>query len=171
MYREVIGPKLQKILADVEGVPLTDLIKMDDTVAICKHNVSTALRLYSEACELNDPAKMLATYELVDEANKKLERVTREALAQQRHFANQPLDIFRVCSLLTVALHKRLDALPNGRRIAKDIVEEFQNQVLKDDQGTSITPDAQVLDMDDTVPGVPEAIESRKAITNGNGHI
>lgn len=157
-YRDVLGPNLRDALDSLTGGSAAEQLSLFEELALMRVTARDAVKLYGKACSVVDKSKGLALRaEAAGIMQAQLREVAKlaEAAARIDSLAKDKFSIHAV-HLLVNQLVRICASVFKGH---DDLVAEFARRVKTDvklptseSQGTVLTPDQDVRDMDASVP-------------------
>lgn len=163
-YSHRLGPKLQAMVSELLEAPEVDQLRLNEELAFMRTIAGEAVALYSAACELpeNNKNKADLTMNAALCMQGALEQVVKTAKTAAEISA-MGKDKFSVHALhdvvaqITKMVYVCFDADAEGLQRFDAMISEQLRLPQINAQGTVLTPDADVVGMDDTVPAAPDA--------------
>jgi len=134
----------------------SEQLALFEELALMRHTASSALKLYSAAMTTNDLQTQATAAELVrhvlGEVARMCEAASRVQAAGKDKFSIHNLAY--VVTRITKIAYKVFGDDEEGMQKARQFEELIRNEVklARDVEGTTITPDADVVEMDETIP-------------------
>lgn len=160
-YSSVLGPKLKAVVEELTSRPAHEQLDVYEELNLIKTTGMQAVALYSAALESgNAEATMSASLLMRDALSFYIDCASKVAAMEDR--AKDKVSVHTVSMIMgqvTRIMHRVCGE--EHRELAEEFARLVQEEVrlpsTGDSTGTSLTPDMDVVEMDHTVPGLPDA--------------
>lgn len=154
-YSKVLGPTLKSYVEQCLDLEPHEQFDLVEEVMIMKGMMSQSIAMYEAACALPDGPKKLAVVVMAGDSVKQgLKDVADMAhkAAQIRASMKDKVSVHNIQYVINQIIRIAHESMPEGAEAFESLVRSHVKLPTAGVQGTTITPDQDVLDMDSTIP-------------------